>query len=177
MRMNTSEHEAPRRWLRLAHGWRIDAAGTARDVIDSFIRPVVRAVPTLLAGRLVRCDISLPVQLEGDAASRWSIADDWIGIEVAREGVDPHDLAIDVLVCVGQVLWEFVTPNERRTWLLALRTEIANHVRGEIDEPAVLQKRNLLSSPATARSRRHMNEYARDLVRRDCRRVRACVVA
>jgi hypothetical protein len=135
--------------------------GAPQEVIKDFLRPAIRAVPTKLAARLSRCDISLPLRLDGDAASRWAVSKDRIAIEAARDGVEPHDLAIDVLVCIGQVAWDYLKPEERLGWLLEVYTELAHRASGEIDEPALVEKRRLLAGPAAARSWRRMSEYAR----------------
>jgi hypothetical protein len=82
-------------------------------------------------------------------------------IAVESDGVDPHDLVLETLVCVGQALWEVIRCGECARWLLLLNTEIEEQVIGEIDAQALADKRQLLSSLASARSPRHLTEYAR----------------
>lgn len=148
---------------RLAHGWKLaPPLDVPREVIDGFVRPAVRAVPRAIAARLKPCRISLPAQLEaGRLASQWSETPDALVIAVAAEGTDAHDLALELLVCLGQALWETTSPAERAACLKLLRAEIDAGVAGEIDEAALAEKRRLLSGPAAARSRRRLERYAR----------------
>ena len=149
---------------RLAHGWRLaDRTDLSEEIIREFIRPAARAVPRALAARLKRCRIGLPSRLMNAAlASQWVEADDnWLEIEVAGEGIDGHDLALELLLCLGQALWEAALPGERETYLTLLRTEIEAGVEGEIDEEAIREKHALFSSQASARSRIRLERYAR----------------
>lgn len=148
--------------MRLAHGWRLVTSGVPRATTRDFLRPAIRAVPGAMARRLVVCEISLPAELAaGNAASRWVMSAQRIEIEVAWSGVEPHDLALEVLVCLGQALWEMISHAERSAWLLILRMEIDDLVSGEIDEQALDEKHRLLSSRAAARSRRRLESYCR----------------
>jgi len=99
--------------------------------------------------------------LEGEGiVSRWTEADDKVEITVSAEGLEPHDAALELLVCLGQVLWEKATPAEYIAWLELLRAEVEAGVRGEIDDHALRSKHELLSSRAAARSRRRLQSYA-----------------
>jgi hypothetical protein len=95
-----------------------------------------------------------------DIASQWTHTEDTLEITVSTEGVDPHDVALELLVCLGQVLWEKATAAERCGWLTLLGAEVDASVHGEIDEDALGAKRELLSSRQAARSRRRLQHYA-----------------
>ncbi len=148
---------------RLAHGWRLAGRPeAAAEVIREFIRPAVRAVPGAIAARLKPCSVLLPARLDGpDVVSRWVETEAALEITAASEGIDAHDLALELLVCVGQALWATTSAAERAAWLRLLRAEIDARVAGEIDEEALAEKRRLLSSPAAASSRRRLEAYAR----------------
>lgn len=144
----------------LAHGWRlVDQAGLPRQTMAGFLRPAVRAVPKGLAARLGSCRVILLPRLE-DAISRWTQTEGRLEIELATEEVEPHDLALELLVCLGQALWESASAEERAAYLVLLEHEIAADVSGEIDEDALEEKRRLLSSPLLARSPRRLERYA-----------------
>jgi hypothetical protein len=78
---------------------------------------------------------------------------------IATEGVDPHDVALELLVCLGQALWERATSGERTGWLQLLGAELEAGVTGEIDEDGLRAKRELLSSRLAARSMRRLQRY------------------
>jgi hypothetical protein len=92
--------------------------------------------------------------------SRWTETDDKVEIAVSAEGLEPHDAALELLVCLGQALWEGATPAEYTAWLELLRAEVEAGVRGEIDDHALRSKRELLSSRTAARSTRRLHTYA-----------------
>jgi hypothetical protein len=148
---------------RLAHGWRLAAAsGVAKDLVAEFIQPAVRAIPGALAARLRPCCVRLPARLKTPShASQWVETASRLEITVACEGVEAHDVALELLVCVGQALWEALGPSERATYLLVLCEEIVACVTGEIDEDALEEKRRLMGGRSAARSRRRLEEYAR----------------
>ena len=148
---------------RLAHGWRLEAApGLLEELIIDYVRPALRAVPSAIARRLKPCRIRLVERLEDPAeSSRWVESTDAIEVAVACEGVEAHDVALEVLVCLGQALWETLKPSESTTYLLLLSHEIVDCVTGEIDEDALEKKRRLMAGRVSARSRRRLEEYAR----------------
>jgi len=148
---------------RLAHGWRLEAApGLPEELVAKFVRPAVRAAPRALAGRLKPCRIRLLERLEDpEAASRWGEIPEGMEIAVACAGIEAHDVALEVLVCLGQALWEALEPAERSTYLVLLCDEIVSCVTGEIDEAALAEKRRLLRGRVAARSRRRLEAYAR----------------
>src|SRR5262249_22012704 len=67
---------------------------------------------------------------------------------------------IEVLLCLGQALWERTTRAEREAWWRLLVAEIEVGVEGEIDEAALGEKRVLMGSRASARSSRRFQKYA-----------------
>ena len=134
----------------------------AEELVSEWIRPAIRAIPRSIAARLPPCDITLREHLgEEDPASQWTLTDTALHITVSTKDVEPHDVAIEVLICVGQALWELVPPATCAEWVEVLRDEISASVTGEIDEQALNEKQKLLSSAASARSRRRLIEYAR----------------
>jgi hypothetical protein len=130
------------------------------ELVSEFVRPALRALPRTAASRFGPCEISLPPALPEDAASRWIEAEKALRIEVAVAGVDPHDVAMELLTCVGQALWIVTAPFERGAWLKLLRAEIDAGVSGEIDERSLEQKRQLFSSRAAAASGAALAAYA-----------------
>jgi hypothetical protein len=130
-------------------------------LVAEFIRPALRAVPATLASRLGCCRITLPLRLEDpELGSRWIETGEALEIEVATEGIEPHDVAMELLLCLGQALWENVGGADRSAYLRLLRDEIEAGVSGEIDEQALCEKRLVLAGPLSARSRRRMERYA-----------------
>jgi hypothetical protein len=152
----------PVRSLPLAHGWKLQVDQcTSREAVRDYIQPAVRAVPRTLSRHFRRCDISLVEKLdEENEVSSWTATEDTLSIAVAMPALDPHDAAIELLVCLGQALWEQLEPSERAEWLTLLNGEIQNGVTGEIDEDALLMKERLMLSSTTARSRRRLQDYA-----------------
>lgn len=98
--------------LRPAHGWRlINRPDVPEEIIRNFIRPAVRSVPCALAARLNSCRISLPTLLKDPAsASQWVTGSksNWQAKESAGA-----ILAMELLRCLGQALWEGARPYER----------------------------------------------------------------
>jgi len=132
------------------------------ELVTEFVQPALRAVPAALAARLKRCHIRLAGRLENpDHASQWTETGDALEITVACEGVEAHDVALEVLLCLGQALWEAAEPGERNTYLKLLAEEMAAGVTGEIDEDALEEKRRLMRGPASAGSPRRLERYAR----------------
>jgi hypothetical protein len=148
--------------LRLAHDWRMEIeGGVPAELIRDYLRPAVRAVPAAMAARTkIRLIRVCPTLDPPEASSRWrrsfEAADIWLAADA-----DPHDVAMELLICVGQILWEELTGEERNQWLDRLRREIEAGVTGEIDEPALEAKERLLATAAAARSLRRLEAYAR----------------
>ena len=170
--------------MRLAHGWMLESSATgAESVIREYVRPAVRAIPRALARRFGGCRIRLRNHLANpEHSSVWS----WMGdgnaafptgfreldraltppgggleVELACAGFDPHDIGMELLLCLGQALWERTRGAERESWLGILRAETDAGISGEIDEEALREKQRLLLSRASARNRRRLERYAR----------------
>ncbi len=147
--------------VRLAHGWGLHCEGPVPSgLVAEFVRPALRAVPRSMAGRIGRCEIRLGGG-EPEIASRWTEVAGGIDVEVGIAGVEAHDVAMEVLTCLGQALWEAAPREEVNEYLRLLGDELSAGVEGEIDEEALGEKRRLLSSPVMAASRRRLAEYAR----------------
>jgi len=138
-----------------------DHSGASEGALGQFIAPALDAVPARLASRLGRCQILLlPRLADPEATSQWTATGSGLEVEVAVGGADPHDLALEALLCLGQALWESTTPEERAAWLKLLDAEMRENVAGEIDEEALEEKRRLLGSRTLARSPRRLLRYA-----------------
>lgn len=82
----------------------------------------------------------VPSLEEKDIASRWTETEDRLEVTILTEGGDPHDVALELLVCLGPALSERAASDERTGWL-ALRsaagTRYIRHpawrVLGELD--------------------------------------------
>lgn len=145
--------------MRLAHGWELEGANAA--LAREFIRPAVRAVPPGIVRRLGPCRITVEPELpEPEAASMWK--EDEGQLEVCLAAAEtPHDVAIELLTCLGQALWERLEDAELKAWWRLLDREIRLGVKGEIDEQAFEEKATLLAGPAAARNRRTLARYGR----------------
>jgi hypothetical protein len=60
--------------------------------------------------------------------------------------LDGHDIALELLVCVGQALWGKLSARELGDYWTLLDREIVEGVTGEIDERALDERRLLLKS-------------------------------
>lgn len=146
--------------MRLAHGWEL--AGAHPDFAREFVRPAVRAVPPGMARRLGGCRILLARELpDPEAASTWRENQGRLEVCAATGVTPPHDIAIELLTCLGQALWERLNDAEARAWWRLLDREIRLGTGGEIDEQALAEKRALLDGPAAARNRRKLARYGR----------------
>ncbi len=149
--------------LRTAHRWRlVPSPETPRELIRDFLRPALRAVPAALAARLGPVLISTAPLLERpEVTSRWRLGPEGLEIGLALGEAEPHDVALELLLAIGQALWELLQPGEHAAWLELLGREIQAGVPGEIDEAALEAKRRLLAGAASARSPRRLEAYAR----------------
>jgi hypothetical protein len=144
----------------LAHGWILSSDEcVSESLVREFIRPAVRAVPSLMARRLGPCRISLPAQVQGGATSRWTFAASALEVSVATKELDEHDIAMELLVCLGQALWEKLSMAEMRAWWTLLLDEIDSGIEGEIDEQSLDEKRSLFRSRWHANSARRLERY------------------
>src|SRR5664280_3099787 len=130
--------------LRLAHGWTlVRGPSQSAALVREFIRPAVRAVPSSLARRLGSCRISLPPEVASGVASRWTMVNDGLKVSVTTAGCEAHDVAMELLLCLGQALWERLSDRELRAYWMLLGDEISMGIEGEIDEQAMEEKRTL----------------------------------
>ncbi len=145
--------------LRLAHRWTLlRGASFPHALVREFIRPAVRAVPASMARRLGHCRISLDIA-DATVASQWTGTEDGLEVTVMTAGSEDHDIAMELLLCLGQALWEKLSDGELREYWLVLDQEIRAGISGEIDEQALEEKRSLLASRVHARSRRQLARY------------------
>src|SRR5215831_13578865 len=145
---------------RLAHGWILSRdSAVSESLVREFIRPAVRAVPSSMARRLGPCRIALLAQTEGKVSSRWTTTASALEVSVTTSEFEEHDIAMELLVCLGQALWERLSVAELNAYWTILRDEINSGIEGEIDEQALDEKRSLLASPSPANSARHLESY------------------
>ncbi len=149
--------------IRLAHGWRLSAgAEIPRALVRNFIRPAIRSMPSGMACQVGAGRVFLVTNLsEANIASRWVVTESGPEISVTTEQRGHHDIALEMLICIGQVLWERLTPDQTKAYWLLLDAELRENVRGEIDEDAFREKRALLAGPISAASRRRLERYGR----------------
>src|ERR1035438_7748502 len=132
--------------LRLAHGWTLDRGPSlSAALVREFIRPAVRAVPTSLAPRLV--------------ASRWTMVNGGLEVSVTTAGIEEHDVAMELLLCLGQGLWERLSDWELCAYWMLLCDEISMGIEGEIDEQALEEKRSLFESRSHANNVKRLTGY------------------
>ena len=145
--------------LRLAHRWTLLLhPGLSHALVREFIRPAVRAVPASMARRLGHCQISLEFA-DPTVASQWTETEGGLEVSVITAENESHDIAMELLLCLGQALWEKLSDGEIREYWLVLDQEIRAGISGEIDEQALEEKRSLLASRIHARSRRQLERY------------------
>jgi len=151
------------RKFRLAHGLELTILGEASvSLVREFIRPAVAAVPPGMARVLGHCLIRLAVSLGGpDSASRWAAGEHDLRISIATLGRTNHDIAMELLICLGQALWKKLSSEQSRAYWLLLDSELVRGVKGEIDEEAFTQKQAVFRSRITAASDRRLERYGR----------------
>jgi hypothetical protein len=126
-----------------------------------FIRPAVRAVPFSMARRLGSCRISLAAEVAAGVASRWTITNGGLEVSVTTAGLEEHDVAMELLLCLGQGLWERLSDGELRAYWMLLWDEISMGIEGEIDEEALEEKRSLFEGRSHANNVRRLTRYGR----------------
>jgi hypothetical protein len=145
--------------LCLAHRWTLlRHPGLPHTLVREFIRPAVRAVPASMAGRLGHCRISLEIA-DPTVASQWTETEAGLEVSVITAESEDHDIAMELLLCLGQALWEKLSDGEIREYWLVLDQEIRAGISGEIDEQALEEKRSLLASRVHARSQQQLARY------------------
>jgi hypothetical protein len=146
--------------LRLAHKWLlIRDSGVSESLVRGFIRPAVCAVPSSMARRLGACRVALLAQREADVTSRWTTTNGSLEVSLTTGEFEEHDIAMELLVCLGQALWGRLSVAELSAYWTILRDEIDSGIEGEIDEQALDEKRFLFESRAHANSARHLESY------------------
>jgi hypothetical protein len=130
-------------------------------LVREFIRPAVRAVPSSLVRRLGSCRISLPAEVAAGVASRWTPASGGLEVSVTTAGLEEHDVAMELLLCLGQGLWERLADGELRAYWMLLCDEINTGIEGEIDEQALEEKRSLFESRSHANNVKRLRRYGR----------------
>jgi hypothetical protein len=100
----------------LGHGWELCAVrAISAKLISRFIRPAVRSIPPAMARQLRFCRVSVVDDLGGPTVvSRWTASGRELEIEIATAGREGHDIALDLLLCVGQALWTKLTGGASR---------------------------------------------------------------
>lgn len=148
---------------RLAHGWRLAASpAIPKRLIDEFIRPAVRAVPSEMASQIGVCRLSLVPDLDGsNLSSQWTNIGQQTEISLAVAGRDGHEVALEMLACLGQALWEKLTTDQLKSYWQLLYAEFQAGIDGEIDDEAFAKKRTLLRNHFSARSKRRLQRYTR----------------
>ena len=115
-----------------------------------------------MARQIGVCRFSLLAELpDPDLTSEWTGTNDEIEILIAAAGREEHDTAMDLLTCLGQILWERLTRDQLGEYWQLLRAEFEAGIRGEIDDEALAQKRMLLRDRFSANSKRRLQRYAR----------------
>jgi hypothetical protein len=82
-------------------------------------------------------------------------------VSVTTAGIEEHDIAMELLLCLGQALWERLSDGQLREYWLVLDQEIQAGISGEIDEQALEEKCSLLASRAHTLSRQQLARYGR----------------
>jgi hypothetical protein len=68
---------------------------------------------------------------------------------------------MELLLCLGQALWERLSETELRAYWMLLFDEISMGVEGEIDEQAFEGKRSLFKTRSHANSAERLTRYGR----------------
>jgi hypothetical protein len=89
------------------------------------------------------------------------MADDGLEVSVTTAGIEEHDVAMELLLCLGQGLWERLADGELRAYWMLLCDEISMGIDGEIDEQALEEKRSLFESRSHANNVKRLTGYAR----------------
>jgi len=113
-----------------------------------------------MARQLGRCQAFVVEDLGGPSvASRWTATDLGLEISLATAGREDHDIALELLLCLGQALWEKLSDSQLNSYWLLLDDEIGAGTPGEIDEDALKQKKLLLANHTSAASSRRLERY------------------
>ena len=83
------------------------------------------------------------------------------GADFTTAGIEEHDVAMELLLCLGQGLWERLSDGELRAYWMLLCDEISMGIEGEIDEQALEEKRSLFESRSHANNVKRLRRYGR----------------
>jgi hypothetical protein len=145
-----------------AHGWQLVSAPGGPESLARFLQPAIWALPSILAARLGHCRILLLAQFDDpERTSQWRGTTKTLEISVAVTGNEEHDVAMELLRCLGQALWEAISAGERAAYWRLIDGEIRAGIRGEIDEEALQAKQGLLANRESVRSVRMLESYGR----------------
>ncbi|MGP8247566.1 MAG: hypothetical protein ACLQVN_24025 [Bryobacteraceae bacterium] len=111
--------------------------------------------------RLGACHIAIPGETDPEEASRWTLTRNALEVSVAMAGMEDHDVAMELLLCLGQALWEKLSDMELRVYWELLHQEVSAGVEGEIDERALEEKRALYAERSYGRCVRQLTRYGR----------------
>lgn len=133
--------------MTVRHGWEIvDESGGGE--FSDFVASAAGAAPSSVVARIGNCRIKVVPELPAaDLTSEWKEVPGGADIVVATHDAEPHDVAMELLYCVGQAVWECVLEHERASWLKLLEAEIQAGVEGEIDEDVLAEKRLAAADP------------------------------
>ena len=92
-------------------------------------------------------------------SSEWEGTERGLQISLATGGLEGHDVALELLMCLGQALWTGLSQSRRKAYWLQVDSEIRAGIPGEIDEHALKEKRLLLSGRVSAASNRRLERY------------------
>lgn len=146
--------------LSLAHGWAlVRGQALSATLVRDFVRPAVRALPSSMARRLGYCRIALPVEVAAGVASQWTFTGSRLEVSVSTLGTAGHDVVMELLLCLGQRLWERLPDEHRRIYFMLLAGEIGLGIEGEIDAAALELKRALLASRSEATRMKRLTRY------------------
>jgi len=133
---------------------------TSKPLIRDFIRPAVRACPSSMARQIGFSRISLVDDLGSpNVASKWTAGGGELRISISIGGRDGHDIAMELLLCLGQALWQKLSSGQLKAYWLLLDSEFLAGIGGEIDEDALREKRALLGGRISAASSRRLERY------------------
>ena len=83
-------------------------------------------------------------------------------VSVTTAGIEEHDVAMELLLCLGQGLWERLSDGDAvwAYWML-LRDEISMGIEAKIHEQALEEKRSLFESRSHANNVKRLTRYGR----------------
>jgi hypothetical protein len=115
-----------------------------------------------MAGQIGFCRISLVGDLGGsNVVSQWIASGRELRISISNSGRGDHDVAMELLLCLGQALWQKLSSGQLKAYWLLLDSELLAGISGEIDEDALREKRALLGGRISATGNRRLERYGR----------------